>query len=103
MNSKTKGYLRTFLITFVVLNVVAFIPLLFHDFFIQFDPSLSKEYLNSSDYLTVEAYKIQKLKVKKPKDYILNVELARIYMKLSYYVLAQNEYLEALEKEKNKS
>lgn len=103
MNRKIKGYLRTFLMTFVVLNVVAFIPLLFHDFFIQFDPSLSKEYLNSSDYLTVEAYKIQKLKVKKPKDYILNVELARIYMKLSYYILAQNEYLEALEKEKNKS
>ena len=89
--------------TFVVLNVVAFIPLLFHDFFIQFDPSLSKEYLNISDYLTVEAYKIQKLKIKKSKDYILNVELAIIYMKLSYYVLAQNEYLEALEKEKNKS
>ena len=102
-NRKIKSYIKTFFITIVVLNVVAFIPLLFHDFFVQFDPSLSQSYLNSSDYLNMEAYKLQKLKKEKKEDYKINVELARIYMRLNYYVLAENEYKEAIEKEKNKS
>lgn len=102
-NRKIKSYIKTFFITIVVLNVVAFIPLLFHDFFVQFDPSLSQSYLNSPDYLNMEAYKLQKLKKEKKEDYKINVELARIYMRLNYYVLAENEYKEAIEKEKNKS
>lgn len=103
MNRKIKSYFKTFLMTIVVLNVVAFIPLLFHDFFIQFDPSLSQTYLNSPEYLNMEAYKLQKLKKEKNDDYKINIELARIYMKLTYYVLAENEYIEAIKKEKNKS
>ena len=102
-NRKIKGYIKTFFITIVVLNVVAFIPLLFHDFFVQFDPSLSQSYLNSPDYLNMEAYKLQQLKKEKNKDYKINIELARIYMRLNYYVLAENEYKEAIIKEKNKS
>lgn len=103
MNRKIKSYLKTFFLTIAILNVIAFIPLLFHDFFIQFDPCLSQAYIKSSEYLILEAYKLQRLKKEKPDDYRLNIELARIYMKLTYYVLAQNEYEEALEKEKNKS
>lgn len=102
-NRKIKSYIKIFFITVVVLNVVAFIPLLFHDFFVQFDPSLSQSYLNSPDYLNMEAYKLQKLKKEKKEDYKINVELARIYMRLNYYVLAENEYKEAIEKEKKKS
>ena len=103
MNRKIKSYLKTFFLTIAILNVIAFIPLLFHDFFIQFDPCLSQAYIKSSEYLNLEAYKLQRLKKEKPDDYRLNIELARIYMKLTYYVLAQNEYEEALKKEKNKS
>ena len=103
MNRKIKSYLKTFFLTIAILNVIAFIPLLFHDFFIQFDPCLSQAYIKSSEYLNMEAYKLQRLKKEKPDDYRLNIELARIYMKLTYYVLAQNEYEEALKKEKNKS
>ena len=102
-NRNIKFYIKTFFITIVVLNVVAFIPLLFHDFFVQFDPSLSQSYLNSPDYLNMEAYKLQQLKKEKNKDYKINIELARIYMRLNYYVLAENEYKEAIIKEKNKS
>ncbi|UKI40426.1 MAG: hypothetical protein L6V95_09530 [Candidatus Melainabacteria bacterium] len=76
---------------------------MFHDFFVQFDPSLSQSYLNSSDYLNMEAYKLQKLKKRKKEDYKINVELARIYMRLNYYVLAENEYKEAIEKKRTKS
>lgn len=103
MNRKIKSYLKTFFLTIAILNVIAFIPLLFHDFFIQFDPCLSQSFVKSSEYLNLEAYKLQLLKKEKPDDYRLNLELARIYMKLTYYVLAQTEYEEALKKEKNKS
>lgn len=103
MNKKMKGYLKTFFITLFVLNVVAFIPLLFHDFFVQFDPNLSQKYLNSPDYLNMQAYKLQQLEKEKNNDYKINIELARIYMQLNYYILAENEYKEAITKEKDKS
>ena len=103
MNRKIKSYFKTFFITIVVLSVIAFIPLLFHDFFVQFDPSLSQSHLNSADYLNMEAYKLEQIKKEKKYDYKLNLELARIYMRLTYYVLAENEYKEAIEKENNKS
>ncbi len=99
--NNTLSYIKTCVITFIIVVFLAFIPLILDNMFniniFYLPPKFSKE-IYEENYIGYDLYLLTEKKLKNPKDYKVNLDLGKLYDELQLYNFAEKEYKEAIEK-----